>query len=194
MQRTVRTLLVAGAIVFVGAPMLARAEGFVVPWIGTSFSQGPDFPAASSQRPSFGAALGTIGGGGIFGVDIDVGYTPSFFGPSSGSLGNNSLITAMADLILGLPIESRGGKGARPYASIGSGLIRSQTNTSGPANANNFGWNGGGGVMGNFSSHVGLRGDLRYFRTVNNTTVANTISLSPGSFHFWRASVGLILR
>jgi opacity protein-like surface antigen len=100
----------------------------------------------------------------------------------------------MADLILGPPIESRGGKGARPYANIGIGLIRSQTNTSGPANANNFGWNAAGGVMGYFSSHVGIRGDLRYFHTVNNTTVANAILLSPGSFHFWRAYVGLILR
>jgi hypothetical protein len=85
MQRTVRTPLVAGAIALVGAPMSARAEGFVVPWIGTSFSQGPDFTAASSKNPSFGAALGTIGGSGIFGFDIDVGYTSSFFGPSSAS-------------------------------------------------------------------------------------------------------------
>src|SRR5436190_717647 len=82
MRRLVRTLLVAGAMALVSAPMPARAEAFVVPWFGAAFSQGPDFRAAEN-KPSFGAALGTMGGGGIFGFDVDFGYTPRFLESST---------------------------------------------------------------------------------------------------------------
>ena len=39
--------------------------------------------------------------------------------------------------------------------------------------------------------HVGLRGDLRYYRDVNGDVV-NNIDL--GKFHFWRMSAGVVLR
>jgi hypothetical protein len=48
--------------------------------------------------------------------------------------------------------------------------------------------------MGFLGSRVGVRFDMRYFHSVDNTSAANTIQLKPGSLHFWRASVGLILR
>jgi len=45
--------------------------------------------------------------------------------------------------------------------------------------------------MGYFNDHVGLRGDLRYYRDVNGDVV-NNIDL--GKFHFWRMSAGVVLR
>lgn len=189
MRRVVRSVLVAAAIGIVWAPVPARADGFVVPWFGTAFSQGPDFRSAGDRRPAVGAALGSMGGG-VLGFDIDFGYTGLFFGPES-AVGSNSLATITANLIAGPSIETRGGKGVRPYVNFGVGLIRSKVAAS---SENNFGWNAAGGVMGFFSSRVGVRGDLRYFHTVNNTSAENTILLRPGKFHFWRAYVGLILR
>ena len=45
--------------------------------------------------------------------------------------------------------------------------------------------------------HVGLRGDLRYFRNFNDNSVIsipNGTNIDFGSFHFWRASFGVVLR
>jgi opacity protein-like surface antigen len=58
---------------------------------------------------------------------------------------------------------------------------------------NNFGFDVGGGVMGFFSDNVGLRGDIRYFRSVNNNN-DNGVDLNLGDFKFWRGSVGVTLR
>jgi len=33
-----------------------------------------------------------------------------------------------------------------------------------PIHRNHFGWDAGGGLMGFVSEHVGVRGDIRYFR------------------------------
>ena len=57
---------------------------------------------------------------------------------------------------------------------------------------NDVGMNAGAGVMGFLSDHVGLRGDLRYFRNFNDNSTINNINF--GSFHFWRASFGVVLR
>ena len=60
---------------------------------------------------------------------------------------------------------------------------------------NDFGWNAGAGVMGYFSDHFGLRGDVRYLRNLqNNSTSVTDINFDPGSFHFWRASIGVVIR
>jgi hypothetical protein len=100
------------------------------------------------------------------------------------------MTTIMADVIVGPSFESSGGKGVRPYGTFGVGLIHPKV---GATADNNFGWNASGGVMGFLGSRVGVRFDMRYFHSVDNTSAANTIQLKPGSLHFWRASVGLIL-
>ena len=49
--------------------------------------------------------------------------------------------------------------------------------------------------MGFFSNHIGLRGDLRYFRTVNNeSTFDNGLNIDLGGFDFWRGSFGVVIR
>jgi hypothetical protein len=42
--------------------------------------------------------------------------------------------------------------------------------------------------------HVGIRGDLRYFRTTGSNPLTDLIDLKPGAFNFTRASIGLTLR
>lgn len=50
--------------------------------------------------------------------------------------------------------------------------------------------------MGFFSDHVGLRGDVRYFRTLNRDDTDSGLDLGfdLGDFDFWRASIGLVIR
>jgi hypothetical protein len=45
--------------------------------------------------------------------------------------------------------------------------------------------------MGYFGDHVGLRGDVRYLRTLDGNII-NGLDL--GGFHFWRTSIGLVIR
>jgi len=60
---------------------------------------------------------------------------------------------------------------------------------------NDFGYTLGGGVMGYFTDHVGLRGDLRYFRNFKADVVDITnVDFERGTFSFGRASIGLLLR
>jgi len=188
MRLTVKTLIVAGVIALVAAPRPAHAEGFFGPWIGAAFSQGPDFREANSKT-AFGGFLGSMGGGGIWGFDIDFGYTPNFFADSS--VVDNNLFTVTGNLIVGPSIESSGGRGVRPYGAFGVGLIHSKVEST---SDNKFGWDGAGGLMAFFSSNIGIRGDLRYFHSVNDSDAASTILLKPGSFHYWRGYVGLVIR
>ena len=48
----------------------------------------------------------------------------------------------------------------------------------------------GGGVDGFFTKHVGIRGDVRYFHTLQDVNVL----LVSGKLSFWRASLGLALK
>ena len=133
--------------------------------------------------------LGSVGGGGIWGFDVDFGYTPKFFGDIPGI--DNNLLTVMADVSAGPSITSRSGRGVRPYVNFGIGLVHTKFGSS---SDNNFAWNAGGGVTAMFSSNVGIRGEARYTRTVNNDSFSDTISLSDGGFHFWRATIGLVIQ
>ncbi len=44
------------------------------------------------------------------------------------------------------------------------------------------------------SDHVGARGDLRYFRSLNDPTNDNDFDVTLGNFDFWRAMAGLSVK
>lgn len=184
MRRAFKALLVIAVSAIVCMPMQARADGFFTPWAGVAFGNNPN-----TGRGAFGASGGYMGGG-IIGGEVDLGVSPSFFGTKT-DFGSNSVITLMGNVIAGVPIGGTLGPGVRPYAVGGVGLFRSQYDGGNlfrtQASNNDFGWNLGAGVMGFFSDHVGLRGDVRYFRDTDDHGV-------PPSLHFWRASVGVAFR
>jgi len=202
MQRALKTLIVTGAMALVFAPMPARADGFIVPWIGTAFgggdgiSNGVSTVELKNGQTSFGVSAGAMGAG-IIGGEVDFGYSPSFFGDKT-LFGNNTVIDLMANLIVGVPVGGQHGAGIRPYATGGVGLLRTQIDGGSLLNvsqaSNGFGWNAGGGVMGYFSQHVGMRGDVRYLRGFQETDFGFTTSENLGSLKFWRASVGVVIR
>jgi opacity protein-like surface antigen len=187
-----RVLLVTGAAALVFAPMQARADGFVSPWIGSAFGSNID-----NGRTTFGVTAGAMGAG-IIGGEVDFGYNPSFFGTKT-DFGNNTVINLMGNVIVGVPIGGTRGAGVRPYATAGAGLLRTQIDGGTLArvsSSNNMaGWNAGAGVMGYFADHIGVRGDVRYLRGFKDTnTGVTSIDLSGGQVHFWRASVGVVFR
>jgi hypothetical protein len=190
MRRALKTAIVTSAMALVLAPMQARADGFVSPWVGSAFGSNID-----NGRTTFGITAGGMGGG-IIGGEVDFGYSPSFFGTED-DFGSNTVINVMGNLIVGIPVGGQSGAGIRPYVTAGAGLLRTQidggTFSNVSSSSNGLGWNAGAGVMGYFSDHVGLRGDVRYLRGFNNADTGLT-NVDLSALRFWRASVGVVLR
>ena len=51
------------------------------------------------------------------------------------------------------------------------------------------------GITGFFTDNIGIRGDIRYFRSLRDDDEPTTTSTSlSAQFHFWRGSVGVTFR
>jgi hypothetical protein len=191
MQRVMKVLVLCATIAMVSAPTLAHADGYISPFIGANLGNN-----SGNGRVNVGADVGWMGAG-VIGGELDFGYAPSFFG-NEGIFGSNSVLDVMGNVIIGIPAGGQRGPGVRPYATIGVGLLRSQINAGNGVNNtvshNDAGVNLGVGVMGYFSDHVGIRGDVRYFRDLQDHGALNDFNVDFGSFHFWRASFGVVLR
>jgi len=185
----------AGAAAIVSAPAVARADGFVSPWAAVQFGGKLDDIRGDVNRgrAAFGVTAGAMGAG-IIGGEVDFGYSPSFFGTSN-DFGNNTMINLMGNVIVGVPIGGTSGGGVRPYFTGGVGLLRSQIDGGSLFNVasstNEFGWDLGGGVMGFFNDHFGLRGDFRYMRAFEGDVI-NGLDL--GKLNFTRLSIGVVIR
>jgi opacity protein-like surface antigen len=102
-------------------------------------------------------------------------------------------------VMLGVPFGGQKGFGIRPYGVVGVGLVYAEGEAFETAgrelNENKIGWDFGGGVMMFFTSHVGIRGDIRYFRTFEALDVLDIeIENGPGDLDFTRGSVGFVVR
>jgi hypothetical protein len=202
-----RRLPVFGALAFLAlGASAARADVLITPFVGSNMggsASSPLFRAVDDgSRTNFGASLALMAGG-VFGVEADVGYTPRFVGVDVDLIGipitvaQNRVTTAMMNLTVGLPIQGRSGIGVRPYAVGGLGLVRQQIDLVGGLasySTNDLGYDVGGGVVLFLGRHVGLRGDVRHFRTTGGIGVNDLIDLEPGPFNFTRTSVGVTLR
>jgi hypothetical protein len=205
---SIRGLLTAGAL---GLATLvpassARADVLFTPFVGANLGGSAASPLANlvgdPSRTTFGGSLALMAGG-VFGVEADVGYTPRFFGTDVElggvpiSLAQNNVLTAMANLTVGVPVQGSSGAGIRPYAVGGIGLVRQQLSAAAGLvryDLNDVGYNVGGGLMLFVSRNVGIRGDVRHFRTLGGNTLVDLIDLQPGAFNYTRATVGVTFR
>ena len=177
----------------------AHADGFVTPSIGVDFggNAGSTLRGAAnnSNKLNAGVAVGWMSVG-VFGLEEDFSWAPNFFGSGGLTVDNTRVITLMTNVIAGVPVGGQHGGGVRPYVGLGVGLINqhvSSQSATGGFSENDFGFNVGAGVMGYFADHIGLRGDVRYFRSFQNTE-ANVVGLEVGHFAFYRGSVGVLFR
>jgi opacity protein-like surface antigen len=196
------------AIVVVGAaPTKASADWLLTPFIGVNWGGSAgltdfagDFEEEFERKMNLGASLSWMGAG-VIGFEVDFGFAPNFFENTSGDgdfeFGDSNVTTLMANVKLGAPIGGQTGGGIRPYASGGVGLIKSRIDDVDDlfeVDSNDFGFNVGAGVAGFFSDHLGLQGDVRYFRTLQDNEPDDELDVALGSFHFWRGTVGLVIR
>ena len=198
MRKRLSTMIAALALAI--APSAAFADGYFVPFLGANFGGDIGRPLSETvedrNRFTWGFGVGGMAGG-IFGAEFDFGYTHNFYASNGTVVTKSNLITAMPALVIGIPIGGQTGGGVRPFFLAGAGLLRRDidVDTFDSLSSNDFGYTLGGGIMGYFSDHVGLRGDLRYFRNfkVDDFDVTD-VDFERGTFNFGRASIGLLFR
>lgn len=202
----VRKFIITTAL-FIGmlaaAPAKASADWLFTPFIGVNWGGSASFNTADidfedefERRMTFGASLAWVSDGAV-GFEFDLGFSPNFFENTAGgadfAFGDSNVTTAMANIVVGAP-HGR----VRPYASGGVGIIRVQIDDAedffDDLSTNDLGFNVGGGISGFFSDRVGVRGDVRYFRSLQDKEPDDEFDIALGSFNFWRGTVGLVFR
>jgi opacity protein-like surface antigen len=193
------------AVVSAFAPATASADWTITPFAGWNFGGAADINTGSSgsqtsstfeRKVNYGASLARMGSGPI-GFEIDFAYSPNFFETSTPPSGffkfseDSTLTTLTGNVIIGVHSGS-----IRPYVVGGVGLIRTTLQDFSERfpmkSKSDFGLDVGGGVMGFFSDNAGLRGDVRYFRSLRDTSYSeNPGGVALSDFAFWRASFGV---
>jgi opacity protein-like surface antigen len=202
-----RWLVTAGlaAAASVAAPTNASADWIVTPFIGWNFKGAADINDGGfsvenkfEQKLDYGVSLAAMGAGAI-GFEVDFGYSPNFFESSPDSnngfdfTDDSNVTTLMANAIVGIPIGGQHGASIRPYFVGGVGLIRSSVQDVDQffdvTTKNDFGFDVGAGIMGFFTTNIGIRGDVRYFRSFSGSE-DNITGIGVSDFNFWRGSIG----
>ena len=192
--------------VFMAAPAKASADWLFTPFVGVNWGGSANFGDIGDtddefeKRGTFGASLAYMGGG-IVGFEVDFGWSPNFFENTTGGgdfeFGDSNLTTLMANLTLGAPIGGQSGPGIRPYASGGVGIMKSHIGDAGDlfdVNSTDWAFNVGAGIAGFFTDNVGLRGDVRYFRSLQDNEPDDDLDIALSDFRFWRGTIGLTFR
>ena len=193
-------------ITSVAAPSKASADWLLTPFVGWNWGgtanllENDDFDDEFEQKAMFGASLAWMGAG-VVGFEVDFGFSPNFFENTSGSgdfeFADSNLTTVMGNLIIGVPIGGQHGVGFRPYAVGGVGLVKSRLGSSGDlfnVDSTDWGFNVGAGAMFFFSDNVGLRGDVRYFRSLQDVEPIDDFNIRFANFRFWRGTLGVTIR
>ncbi len=199
-----RALLVV-VVLGVGAQP-ASADWLFTPYLGLNFGGSANFGDAGDfednfeKKAVFGGSLAWMGAG-IIGVEFDLGVSPNFFEITTGDenfdFGDSNLTTLMVNAIVGIPIGGQTGPGIRPYFAGGVGLVRSSISDLDIFNdlsTSDFGINLGGGVTGFFTDTIGIRGDIRYFRSLQDNEPEDFLDLGLSEFQWWRGTVGVTFR
>ncbi len=188
-----RNVILSAALLVVGLagfPATASAQRFwVSPFVGTT--SGNDLTHAN-------AGIGISAGATVFknwiGVEGEL-FDAMVFFKDDGFTTHRRLTTGMGNVVISVPyIKS---ERFSVYGTGGLGVIRPHLEEVGgftKVEVNKFGFNAGAGVIGNMNKNLGIRGDVRYFRTLKEDEMANGFGIDFGSFGFWRTSVGVVLK
>ena len=184
-----KALAVAGAtlLTLVLGADAARAEVLLTPFAGV------DFSGSSRGEPlTYGGALGFLGAG-IAGFEIEFATTPDFFGNAAdGDVFNeNNVISLMGNFLLAVPGP------VRLYGAVGFGLMKTRLEDPDrlfSIDSNDFGFNVGGGVIFFLGDHIGLRGDIRYFRDFSDNQPDGDFDIDLGQVDYWRAVGGITFK
>ena len=187
--------LIAATFLVALAPTSARADWLFTPSLGTTFGADTN----GREHFTYEAAFGWMGGG-IFGWEAELAFTPEFFEGNDNDFdfdGGSNVVTAMGNAIIGLPFGGQRDAGFRPYVTLGLGMLQTEARSNADlfhVDNSEFGFNVGAGAFGFFTDHVGLRGDVRYLRSFVDPNEDNEFDITVGNFDYWRAVGGVTFR
>jgi hypothetical protein len=179
--RAIRIMLFVAATLGLAAP--TRAETLLSGAAGLAFGGRTD-----DSKATYGGTLTFKGP--VFGVAVDFGYTPDFFGTTG--FGNNNLVTLMGNLVVSSPGP------VRVYATAGLGLIKSKVEDADGffrVDSNDLGVDAGAGIL-IFprDGRVGFHADLRYFRNLTDPERDDEFDVDLGDIDYWRGEAGITIR
>jgi len=171
---------------------LARAQGFVTPFIGYNFGGDSGCQKATDcedKNWNWGGSIGSLGS--LFGAELELTYEGEFTGDSP--IQRSSVTTVMGNFMLAPKIAF-----VQPYGLVGVGLMRTKFEdlvTTASDSQNQIGWTIGGGLIVFVHSHVGLKGDIRYYHSFEATDLLGfDFGLDSNKIDFGRAGLGLVLK
>jgi len=173
----------------------AAAQGFIVPFVGTTLTS--PSPKSDSTKPGYGVAFGGMGR--IVGAETEIAYYPEVIDNAPNAIAKSRVISFSGGMLIGPRLGA-----VTPYFALGAGNLNlnvtgvSSVLVPNPESISNnyFTFNTGGGVMGYFSDHFGVRGDLRYFRAfgLKLDDLENVGGFEFDRFNFWRGYFGLAIK
>jgi hypothetical protein len=183
MRRHLAGLTVVGLVLTLFASS-ARADALLTGFAGVAFEGSTD-----RTRGTYGGSLGFLGDG-IAGFEIEFATTPDFFGESGEDVfTNNNVVTLMGSLLLAAPAGP-----VRIYGAVGGGLMKTRLSDRDnlfDVDSNDFGINAGGGLLVFLGDHFALRGDIRYFRDLQDDQPDGDFDIDFGTVSYWRGVGGI---
>lgn len=198
-------VLAACCILVCAVPRAAEAEWHLTPFVGLTFRGSTSIvdaeiidSAGASEKVHrhLGGAVSFLGGG-IFGVETIVTWTPGFFQQGDLDIVEKSRTIAwMGNVVVTAPRRLTE-YSLRPFVSGGFGLLHvsklDQLDVF-PLDLNLAGFNVGGGAVGFLSRRTGLRFDLRYYSTIRPTEEGGVSIEGRVRLRYMTASVGVVFR
>jgi hypothetical protein len=197
-----RHLLALAALLLALVPTLASAQPVLIqPFAGISFGGETnilDLDEATELRKLTWGGTVTVIGRGVFGIEGDFSFIPGFFERDTEAelVSDSQVVTLTGNVVIATPL-SWTRQSLRPYFSGGGGLIRTRIRDLADiftSNRNLVGIDLGGGLIGFFSERVGVRWDVRYFKSVSDPGDTEDVAYGSASLSFWRANMALVLK
>ena len=176
-------------LVFLGGAQPARADWLLTPFAGAAFRTSTGFldldGVASRRHATYGIAL-TLFPERVLGIEVESTWTPAAF-TGHDLVESSRLLTGTGSLLVALP--DGWSRFVRPYATIGAGVINiSSIDINGifPIDSTRPVASVGGGVWWPITGRLGVRGDVRFLRTLSDE--------ASNWFETWHATVGATVR
>jgi len=196
-ETAVRCVRLAAATVLLclAAAPRAEAQGFISGSYGYNFGGTAGCRTATDCRDknwNFGGSLGILGS--FVGFEAELTYEGEFTGESPTQ--KSSVTTIMGNFMLAPKISI-----VQPFGVVGAGVIKTKIedqSLASDSSENDVGWTIGGGLIVYVNKHVGLKGDVRYYRSFSALDLLNldlgNVGNSGSKIDFGRAAFGVVLK
>lgn len=189
-------------LVLCGSSASAHADWLFTPFLGSTFAGATAIPDLDQSTGGAHLILGGEAGwwsSGLFGIETDFAYVPSFFESSTvGLVTDSNVLTLGMDVVIATPLSVTR-ESLRPYVIGGAGWMHSSIDEGQNffpelfRARNSVAVNVGGGAIGFFSPRTGVRFEVRHFRSLKRDTDQLTGETS-SLLSFWRVTAGIVIK